>query len=376
LSLANLTGRNLWDGSSDSWKDHRVPSFGEEQIDPDIKPMSSEAFNVGFDYQFNRTVFGVNFVRTNLIRTIEDIGTLVNGNEVYIYGNPGEGLGKTQFLPTGASPVFDIPKPKREYTALELTANRRLANSWFLSGSYVWSKLYGNYAGTVNTDEVTSPGLAYGGAQEAFGQRTRPGSNATRAFDNDEYLFNSHGDFVFGRLPTDRPHVLKLFGSYLFPIGTSVGLNFYAGSGTPISKQVWSILNYGLFAEGRGSEGRTPALNQTNLLVSHEVKLAGTKRLRFEFNALNLFDQRQVRHVFEAYNRLSATSGNRLTGSALRLQTINLFNGYDYEALLAQTPDAQKSPNVPTSGFRDPRYLQGDIFNPGFDGRFSVRFTF
>jgi hypothetical protein len=44
--------------------------------------------------------------------------------------------------------------------------------------------------------------------------------------------------------------------------------------------------------------------------------------------------------------------------------------------LLAQTPDAQKSPNVPTSGFRDPRYLQGDIFNPGFDGRFSVRFTF
>ena len=51
-----------------------------------------------------------------------------------------------------------MPKPKRNYTALEFTANRRFSNNWFLGGSYVLSRLYGNYPGLVNTDEVTAPG--------------------------------------------------------------------------------------------------------------------------------------------------------------------------------------------------------------------------
>ncbi len=49
-------------------------------------------------------------------------------------------------------------------------------------------------------------------------------------------MFDSHGDFVYGRLPTDRPHVVKVYGSYLFKFGTNLGLNFYGGSGTPISQ--------------------------------------------------------------------------------------------------------------------------------------------
>jgi hypothetical protein len=375
LTRANLTGRNLWDSSSDSFKDHRVPSFGDDVVDPNIKPMSSEAFNVGFEQQVGRTVLGLNFVRTNLIRTIEDIGTLVNGSEVYIYGNPGEGIATTA-ITTGATEPFVMPKPKREYTALEFTANRRLNNNWFVSGSYVWSKLFGNYTGLVNTDEVTAPGRAFGGAQEAFGQRTRPGSNATRAWDLDEYMFDSNGNFVYGRLPTDRPHVLKLFGSYVFDFGTNVGLNFYAGSGTPASKTVWSVFNYGIFADGRGSLGRTPTITQTNLLLNHDFRLGGgTKRLRLEFNALNVFNQREARHIFEAYNRLSA-AGSRLVGSALRISSFDLTQGYDYEALLAATPDAQKPASANTSGFRDPRFGLPDIFNPGFEGRFMVRFMF
>lgn len=376
LSRTALTGRNLWDNSADSWKDHRIPSFGADVVDPDMKPMSQETYNVGFDYQIgNRTVVGVNFVRTNLLRTIEDVGTLVNGSEAYIYGNPGEGLAKTA-ITTGATPPFDLPKPKREYTALEFTANRRLAQNWFFSGSYVLSKLYGNYPGLVNTDEVTYPGRVSVVAQQSGGQRTRPGGNATRAWDLDEYMFDAHGNLgVDGRLPTDRPHVLKLFGSYVFNFGTVAGLNFYAGSGTPVTKTVESIYRYAIPVDGRGSLGRTPALTQTNLLLSHEVKLPGTKRLRFEFNGLNIFNQRQVRHIFSNVNRIGA-NGRVLSGSALVLGSVNLLNGYDYEALLATRPDAAKVAPTPAAGVRDPRYGMGDIFNPGFDGRFSIRFSF
>ncbi|HZL95327.1 MAG TPA: hypothetical protein VFB99_16855, partial [Vicinamibacterales bacterium] len=87
LSRANLTGRNLWDSQPDSYKDNRIPSFGSDVVDPDMKPMSQDAYNLGFEYQLRtNTVVGVNFVRTNLLRTIEDIGTLINGSETYIYG--------------------------------------------------------------------------------------------------------------------------------------------------------------------------------------------------------------------------------------------------------------------------------------------------
>ena len=236
MSRANLTGRNLWDSQPDSYKDSRIPSFGSDVVDPNMKPMAQDAYNLGFEYQVRtNTVVGVNFVRTNLLRTIEDIGTLVNGSEAYIYGNPGEGIATTA-ITTGATPPFDMPKTKRNYTALEFTANRRFSNSWFLGGSYVLSRLYGNYPGLVNTDEVTAPGRVSVGSQEAFGQRTRPGTNASRAWDLDEMMFDSHGNMgVDGRLPTDRPHVVKVYGSYLFKTGTNVGLNFYAGSGTPVS---------------------------------------------------------------------------------------------------------------------------------------------
>jgi hypothetical protein len=268
-----------------------------------------------------------------------------------------------------------MPKPKREYTALEFTANRRFSNNWFLGGSYVVSKLFGNYAGLVNTDEVTYPGRVSTVSQQSAGQRTRPGTNASRAYDLDQMMFDSHGDFVYGRLPTDRPHVVKVYGSYLFKTGTNVGLNFYGGSGTPISQIVQTTSGVPVFVEGRGNLGRTDALTQTDLLVSHEFGLAGTKKIRLEFNGLNIFNQRQARHVFDTVNRIGA-NGRRLVSSAINLTNTDLQVGYDYNALLAASPDAAKPAGTPGAGYQDPRYRQPDIWNPGFDGRFTIRFLF
>jgi hypothetical protein len=299
----------------------------------------------------------------------------VNGSESYIYGNPGEGLGAIA-IPTGRTPPFDMPKPKRQYTALEFTGNRRFGNNWFASASYVLSRLYGNYPGIVNSDEFAPPGRTSTVAQQSSGQRARPGGNATRAWDLDEMMFDSHGNVgVDGLLPTDRTHVVKLFGSYLLKTGTNIGVNFYGGSGTPVSKTVQSVYRYPILVEGRGSLGRTDALTQTDLLVSHEIKLNGSKRLRLEFNALNLFDQQQVRHIFSDVNRIGA-NGRVLPSSALLLGGQNLEVGYNYDALLAATPDAAKAPGTNGAGYQDPRYLMGDAFNPGFEGRFAVRFLF
>jgi hypothetical protein len=148
----------------------------------------------------------------------------------------------------------------------------------------------------------------------------------------------------------------------MLPTATQVGAFFYGGSGTPVSRTVYSINNIPLFVDGRGSLGRTPYLSQTDLLISQDVRLAGSKRMRFEANVLNLFNQQTARHIFDNVNR------PRRTSSSIDLHTTNLANGYDYNALLDATPDGANA--------RDPRYLMEDLFNPGLQARFSVRFLF
>ena len=65
-----------------------------------------------------------------------------------------------------------------------------------------------------------------------------------------------------------------------------------------------------------------------------------------------------------------------MNSSRINLAGVDLTQGYDYEALLAQTPDAAKPPSQNASGYADPRYLMADQWNPGFRARFSVRFLF
>ena len=83
--------------------------------------MSQDVWNAGVEYQLaSNTVVGVNFIHTDLNRTIEDVGSLVNGSEVYLYCNPGEGLCATAFT-TGRPRPSRPPRPKRNYDALELS---------------------------------------------------------------------------------------------------------------------------------------------------------------------------------------------------------------------------------------------------------------
>jgi hypothetical protein len=177
---------------------------------------------------------------------------------------------------------------------------------------------------------------------------------------------------VTGRLATDRPHVFKLYGSYTKNWGrfgaTDLGGFFYLGSGTPVSTLVETRNQIQPFVNGRGDLGRTPVLNQTDFMIAQEFKMGETKRLRFEFNAQNLFNQKTVRHIFDQVNRGAGTPSGSQT--FIDLGSTNLFNGYDYKAMLANI--------AATTGASvyDPRFGMGDLFNPGFQGRIGVKFIF
>jgi len=372
LSLQNHPGKNLWDTDpSNPYRDYRVPSFGENDVDPDLKPMFVDKFSAGFDYQLTQgMVFSAHYVHDKLTRTIEDIGRLVDGSETYTLGNPGEGRFKMETNHYGATPDFEMPKPNRQYDALELSLTRRFSSNWFLAGNYTWSRLYGNYAGLSNTDEIAVGGWSTD--QSPTAAIARPGGNANRNYDSDEIMFDANGNELNGRLQTDRPHVLKLYGSYEFPMGTALSGRFNVSSGTPLSTMVENLSGVPMLVNGRGDMGRTPVLSTTDMLVSHEINITEGKKLRFELNVLNVFNQKTARYRQVFMTRFRDPS------SAMDMSAVNLLEGYDWKKLLSETEYAAGETSLdPSKNFAiDPSFGKDNLFNPGISGRFGIKFIF
>ncbi len=370
LNLSNKPGNDLWFSNPGGCRDRRVASFGSS-IDPETRPMKQSSLSGGSEFQVGRnSVMTLHYIHNELLETIEDIGYLTpEGDEGYIIGNPGRGFGAVQF-PTGATPPGQlIPRPKRQYDAFELGYSRRFADNYFFSANYTLSRLYGNYSGLAASDEVSTPtdsaGFLY--PQQSGGSTARPGGNVNRYWDNDEILYDSRGNLdVRGPLATDRPHVVKLYGAYDFPWGTQIGAFFYGASGTPLTTYVTTTASADAFVFGRGDMGRTPILTRTDLLLSHEVRFPNTKRLRFELNVVNLFNQKTARHIYNFLNK-GGLSPDR-SSSYIDLSSTNLTKGYDVNALIRATPDGARA--------FDPRYGQEDLFDDGTKGYFTVKFLF
>ena len=157
----------------------------------------------------------------------------------------------------------------------------------------------------------------------------------------------------------------KFYGSYRLPFGTQVGGFVYAGSGTPMSTVVNTTNTIPVLVNGRGDMGRTPFLSRTDLLLSHELGLAGGQRLRLELNVINLFNQKTATHIF---NSLNKGAGLARADSAMSLKNVDLAQGYDYNALILASPSGANA--------FDPRYGKADLWQPGTQGQFSIKYLF
>jgi len=322
----------------------RIPSNDPEcpecgAIDPDLKPMRTQEAVAGVAHELtSRISVGARYVHKQLDRSIEDVGVLVpNIGEVFYISNPGEGAA-TFILAEDCPTCPALPKLKRDYDALELTATKRFSNNWLADVSYTLSRLYGNYPGLASSDENA---------------RTAP--NVTRLFDGLIMAFDGHGQPLFGKLNTDRPHQFKFYGYYQLPSRTGVGLTFRAASGIPISRVTNMQSSLPVFFDGRLTDGRTPVFSQTNLQLTQDVPLPGHTRAQVVLNVENLFDQDQTTDVFR-----------NLTRDNVIISDQDFFAGFDMEALLAKQPNIR----------RDPRFLLPNTFQAARSIRVGVRFTF
>ncbi len=111
--------------------------------------------------------------------------------------------------------------------------------------------------------------------------------------------------------------------------------------------------------------GRTPVWNQTDIVVAHELKFGEVKRLRFEFNAINIFNQKTSMYIYDRYNREEIYDS-----SGIDLHNTDLSQGFDWRTMVNQSDAAAENMAL------DPRYGKDAIFNEGFQGRFLVKFIF
>ncbi|HSN69230.1 MAG TPA: hypothetical protein VLV48_08300, partial [Thermoanaerobaculia bacterium] len=239
-------------GKPGAVRDFRLPTNPADAIDPDLKPMQQEEWQLGVEHQLtNKSMVGFRYVNKSLLDTIEDIGYLVEDepgvfNEHYITGNPGKGVVAGD--PPGPTP--GQPEAIRDYQALELSYIRQFVDNWSLRATYTYSELTGNYSGLASSDE--------------FG---RNDPNIERYFDSLVNGYDDQGNLVDGPLNTDRPHAIEVQAAYQFPFRTRIGVNTSWRSGTPISEEI-QYTGVPFFPNGRNNLGRTDDLSQTDLLLT------------------------------------------------------------------------------------------------------------
>jgi hypothetical protein len=354
--------------------------------DPSADPAESGAIDVNAKpYQQRELTFGIErdltknymlrarFTDKKLLNAIEDAGVAnAGGSEIFITGNPGQGV-HAKLLSDGG---YEGPyaTPRRRYDAMELVLEKRLSNNYYFNLNYTLSRLYGNYSGLANTDELSGGlnGIA----------RSDPGVN--RSFDLPFIGFTAAGGQDDGRLASDRPHVFNAYGAYIFDwkgskaLSTELSLFQTVQSGAPKT----TFIQFGgattIFTR-RGDLGRTPTFSQTDLGITQKYRFGNDNRFTLvgDVNILNLFDQDAVLTVQNVI-----TNGQiALTGSnAVAPQFLLPDGSYNKPALINAYNKGQLLTAINTYLAGTPSILNRKRSDYGLANRFQgsriVRFGF
>ena len=188
----------------------------------------------------------------------------------------------------GEGDLSFLPDPERDYTALELTFERVGARDLNFQLSYVLSRAHGNYVGQFDQG-FAWPGFPFGLGVVEQGVNSR------------------------GLLPNDRTHVLKLFGSYRFDFGFTMGTFFSLQSGTPLNEFGASTIVFRpLYLVPRSSVQRTPTVWDLNLRLAYDLTRVPPLRGRIILDLLHIGNPRTT--VYKDQTRFSATLPFDLAG--------------------------------------------------------------
>jgi hypothetical protein len=345
-------------------------------VAPGLKGQYIDEIVAGAEYEFfDDFKLGLSIQDRRFGRVIEDVS--IDGAQTYIVANPGE-FSKDEELklqreidamPEGDDRarlekqlemfrgirIFD--KPRRDYTAMQVTMSRRFKSKLFTQASYTFSRTRGNYPGLISYDDnVILP-------------------NASTQYDLIELLANR-----IGPLPQDRPHYIKLDGYYTMEkpkLGSlTIGARFRALSGIP-QNALGAHYLYGdnqSFLLPRGTIGRSSFEHGLDLHFGFARPLKRNMKIEVFFDIYNIYDNQGTFSVDESYAAgVRQTEPNGAGGS---LQNANPVSGGTYEDLIfVKTVDDDGNETSTPIG-RNPNFRKTiGRYGPAY-GRIGARLTF
>ncbi|WP_317931200.1 TonB-dependent receptor [Halioxenophilus sp. WMMB6] len=300
------------------FSDGEIPDT-REIVDESIDPMYQDEYIIGYNYRINDLWnVGVNYIHRELSSTIDDV--LVAQSGEYVLTNPGTSM--TVYEPDANGDLVKVhysaadlgfPEAERTYKALQFEFERAWDGKWSLQGSYTYSESKGNTEGLVKSDN----------GQDDAGITT-------------DFDFPTLMDGAYGDLPNDRPHLLKLWGTYQVMEDLRVGSVLTVRSGRPINKfgvghpdgdpdygQTYYTYNNdtGEYEfNPRGTNGRTPTVTTIDLNVVYSTRFYESD-VEVRLDVLNLLDADKVTEVYEDAEDGSPGEGDPRYGLATSYQS-------------------------------------------------------
>jgi hypothetical protein len=291
----DLNNDRVWQQGEETTliSDSTVPALG--RVDPDVKQSYTDSGTIGLEQDLgNGIAVGATFIikrEQDLAETINaalpfdtaynavTLTNVVTNQPITVYplkvefrGVPTERL----YTNPGSHTCGFCPDLERKYRAIELTLRRRLQNRWQLFGSYVYGRSEGNKGTGHNESQGT-------------------------VFASPNTLVNA-----YGRLTLDRPHQIKIQGSYELPYGVMMSATYSGLSGTPWARQVRFLpaqsplivveSSITVAAEPVGAQ-RFDFVHDISLRAEKRFELGGTRRLGILVDIFNLLNVSTVTSV-------------------------------------------------------------------------------
>lgn len=189
-------------------------------------------------------------------------------------------------LPGTQTLITNDPTARQTYKGLELTINKRFSNRWQVLAGYTWSEAL-----------FRDPSV----------------STTPNAFINAE-----------GPVFADRPHQLKISGTYLLPYDVYFGANVRVQSGPPVNRTVSVPLSFGggnatINLEPLGTH-RLDALKTLDVRFAKTFRYNGSHELEANVDIFNVTNANTTWEVRTLTGRLNVRRAGDPAGALLNVQ--------------------------------------------------------
>ena len=232
-------------------------------IDPELEPIYTDEFLVGYETPVLPLLsVDVHFISRQMHNFIEDVPSRLNGTA------PTSGPYVAANLPCRSFAACQSADARRTYRSATIDLRRRLGGGWMSNISYTWSRFEGNVDLDYSLNSVFN----------------------TSSFIQDGPGTNVEDPNRFGPLFEDRPHVFKVFSSYVVDSTLTLSGYLRVQSGTPWAARardaVGAIMN---FLEPAGTN-RNPTWTNLDVMATYRVPLGDRAAMSLEARAMNVFN--------------------------------------------------------------------------------------